>query len=206
MSEAEYERWQTRFSAPEYIFGTAPNVFLAAQKELLPKRGRALVVADGEGRNGVWLAEQGLDVLSIDFSPIAQAKAQALANTRGVTLRFELVDVDKFAWPDAAFDVVVDILTQFSAPAERAVRFAGERRALKPGGLLLLQGYRPEQIAYGTGGPKEPDHMYTRPLLEQEFGGFNQVRIAEYDADIREGTAHVGMSAMIELIGRKPAA
>jgi SAM-dependent methyltransferase len=200
---SEYDRWQARFSVPDYVFGTAPNAFLAAQKRFLPKCGRALAVADGEGRNGVWLAEQGLDVLSIDFSPAAQAKARALAQRRGVGLKTELVDIDKFPWPEAAFDVVIDIFTQFSTPEERGRKFAGERRALKPGGLLLIQGYRPEQIAYGTGGPKEADHMYTRALLEREFGDFEKVRIDEYDVDIREGTAHGGMSAVIDLIGWK---
>ena len=200
---SEYDRWEGRFAAPEYIFGTAPNAFLAAQKNLLPQRGRALAVSDGEGRNGVWLAEQGLDVLSIDFSPAAQAKARALAQTRGVTIATELVDLAQFAWPDAAFDVVIDIFTQFFGPDGRAAKFAGIRKALKPGGLLLLQGYRPEQLAYGTGGPKEVENMYTRALLEREFAGFERIRIDEYDVEIHEGSAHGGMSAVIDLVGWK---
>jgi SAM-dependent methyltransferase len=200
---SEYQRWEGRFAAPEYIFGTEPNVFLAAQKELLPKRGRALAVSDGEGRNGVWLAEQGLDVLSIDFSPAAQAKARALAQTRGVTIATELVDLAQFAWPEAAFDVVIDIFTQFFGPDGRAAKFAGIRKALKPGGLLLLQGYRPEQVAYGTGGPKEIENMYTRALLEREFAGFERIRIDEYDVEMHEGSAHGGMSAVIDLVAWK---
>lgn len=200
---SEYDRWEGRFAAPEYIFGTEPNAFLAAQKKLLPQRGRALAVSDGEGRNGVWLAEQGLDVLSIDFSPAAQAKARALAQTRGVTIATELVDLAQFAWPDAAFDVVIDIFTQFFGPDGRTAKFAGIRKALKPGGLLLLQGYRPEQIAYGTGGPKEVENMYTRALLEREFAGFERIRIDEYDVEIHEGSAHGGMSAVIDLVGWK---
>jgi SAM-dependent methyltransferase len=199
----EYQRWEGRFAAPEYIFGTEPNVFLAARKELLPRRGRALAVSDGEGRNGVWLAEQGLDVLSIDFSPAAQAKARALAQTRGVTIATELVDLAQFAWPDAVFDIVIDIFTQFFGPDGRAAKFAGIRKALKPGGLLLLQGYRPEQIAYGTGGPKEVENMYTRALLEREFADFERIRIDEYDVEMHEGSAHGGMSAVIDLVGRK---
>ena len=200
---SEFERWNGRFAGPEYVFGTAPNVFLEAQKDLLPKRGRALTVSDGEGRNGVWLAEQGLDVLSIDFSPAAQAKARALAQTRGVTIATELVDLAQFAWPDAAFDVVIDIFTQFFGPDGRAAKFAGIRKALKPGGLLLQQGYRPEQLAYGTGGPKEVENMYTRALLEREFAGFERIRIDEYDVDMHEGSAHGGMSAVIDLVGWK---
>ncbi len=93
----EYERWEGRYSAPEYIFGEAPNYFLAACKSLLPANGKALAVADGEGRNGVWLAEQGLDVLSVDFSPNGQAKARKLAAARGVSVRLEQADVH--TWP-----------------------------------------------------------------------------------------------------------
>jgi len=200
---SEYERWETRFTAPDYVFGTAPNAFLAAQKDLLPKQGRALAVSDGEGRNGVWLAEQGLDVLSTDFSPSAQAKARALAQSRGVTITTELVDLAQFKWPDAAFDVVIDIFTQFFGPEGRAAKFAGIRRALKPGGLLLLEGYRPEQLAYGTGGPKEVENMYTRALLEREFASFKRIRIEEYDVEMHEGSAHGGMSAVIDLVGWK---
>jgi SAM-dependent methyltransferase len=200
---SDYDQWQGRFAVAEYVFGTAPNVFLAAQKDLLPKRGRALAVSDGEGRNGVWLAQQGLDVLSIDFSPAAQAKARELAQARGVTITTELVDLAQFDWPEAAFDVVVDIFTQFFGPAGRAAKFAGIRKALKPGGLLLQQGYRPEQLAYGTGGPKQVENMYTRELLEREFASFSQLKINEYDAEIHEGTAHGGMSAVIDLVGWK---
>jgi 2-polyprenyl-3-methyl-5-hydroxy-6-metoxy-1,4-benzoquinol methylase len=102
----EYDRWQGRYAAPEYIFGEGPNAFLGAQGLLLPAKGRALAVADGEGRNGVWLAEQGLDVLSIDFAPNGQAKARALADKRGVKLELALADVHEWAYPEAAFDVV----------------------------------------------------------------------------------------------------
>jgi hypothetical protein len=94
---SDLARWESRFAVAAYVFGTEPNAFLAAQKDRLPRSGRALAVADGEGRNGVWLAEQGLDVLSIDFSPRAQAKANDLARTRNVRLSTELADVTQ--WP-----------------------------------------------------------------------------------------------------------
>ena len=146
---SEFQRWESRFAVPEYIFGTEANAFLRAHKHLLPKEGRALAIADGEGRNGVWLAEQGLDVLSIDFSPAAQAKARALAQARGVRIAIELIAIDRYHWPEQAFDAVVDIFTQFSDPAERAEKFAGIRTSLKAGGLLLLQGYRPSSSPMG---------------------------------------------------------
>jgi SAM-dependent methyltransferase len=159
MSSADFAHWEKRYDAPEYLYGTEPNAFLKAQAGVLPKTGKALAVADGEGRNGVWLAEQGLDVLSVDFSPRAQAKAKALAARRGVAVRFIQADVTGWDWPEAEFDVVAVIFIQFSAPPERRRIFAGIRQALKPGGLLLLQGYRVEQIAYNTGGPSEVENL-----------------------------------------------
>lgn len=199
----EYERWEGRYAVPEYIFGEEPNYFLASCKPLLPASGKALAVADGEGRNGVWLAEQGLDVLSVDFSPAAQEKAKALAKARGVTVAFERADVHEWAYPEAGFDVVVDIFTQFSTPAERARKWAGMRRALKPGGLLILQGYTPKQLDYGTGGPKRLENLYTREMLEQAFAGFSDMAIVEEEVEIHEGAAHGGMSAVIGLTARK---
>ena len=181
---SEYERWETRYGVPEYAFGKEPNYFLASCRGLLPPVGRALAVADGEGRNGVWLAEQGLDVLSIDFSPSAQRKARALAAERGVEVAFERVDVHTWHYPEAAFDVVVEIFTQFSSPAERAMKWAGMRRALKSGGLLIIQGYTPKQLQYGTGGPKQIENLYTRALLEESFGDFREMKIVEEEREI----------------------
>lgn len=204
MSLSEYQRWETRYAVPEYAFGKEPNYFLASCKSLLPRAGRALAVADGEGRNGVWLAEQGLDVVSIDFSPSAQTKARALAVERGVNVTFIESNVHKWDYPQAAFDVLAEIFTQFSTPAERASKWAGMRRTLKSGGLLIVHGYTPKQLEYGTGGPKELENLYTRALLEDAFGGFRDVKIVEEEREIREGTSHGGMSAMIGLTARKP--
>ena len=167
----EFDRWEERFSAPEYVFGTEPNAFLKSQAGVLPKTGKALAIADGEGRNGVWLAEQGLDVLSVDFSPTAQAKAQELARRRGVTLRTLQADIIAWDWPSAEFDVVVAIFFQFATPPERARIFAGIRKALKPGGLLLLEGYGPKQLEYKTGGPSELENLYTEDLLRRGIRG-----------------------------------
>jgi SAM-dependent methyltransferase len=201
---SEYERWETRYAVPEYAFGKEPNYFLASCKPLLPRTGRALAVADGEGRNGVWLAGQGLDVTSIDFSPSAQSKARALAKERGVTVSFEQTDVHRWPYPEAAFDVVADIFTQFSTPDERALKWAGVKRALKSGGLLILQGYTPKQLDYGTGGPKQLEHLYTRAMLEAAFGDFRDVTIVEEEREMHEGASHAGMSAVIGLTARKP--
>ena len=200
---SEYDRWETRYHAPEYIFGKQPNYFLASCKALLPKSGKALAVADGEGRNGVWLAEQGLDVLSLDFSPSAQEKAAALARERGVKIAIERADVHSWNYPENAYDVVCEIFTQFSTPVERAGKWAGMKKALKPGGLLILTGYTPKQLQYGTGGPKEVENLYTRTMLEKEFAGLRDVKIVEQELELNEGASHAGLSAVIGMTAWK---
>lgn len=200
---AEFRRWQERFATPGYSYGKAPSEFLVRCGALLPSTGKALAVADGEGRNGVWLAGRGLDVLSLDFSPAAQAKARALAAEQNVTMRFVEADVHAWSYPDDAFDVVVEIFTQFSAPAERERKWAGMRRALKSGGLLIVEGFTPRQIAHGTGGPKQIEYLYTRDLLEAAFGDFAALDIVEEERELDEGTCHSGLSAVIGLTGRK---
>jgi cyclopropane fatty-acyl-phospholipid synthase-like methyltransferase len=200
---SEFERWEARFAGPEYHFGTEPNAFLKSKADLLKPGQTALSIADGEGRNGVFLAEQGLDVLAMDFSPTALAKSQALARQRGVTIRTEQADLDTWRWPAGAIDVVVAIFFQFCAPPLRTRVFDSIKRALKPGGLLLMEGYTPKQRQYKTGGPSEVENLYTRKLLEQSFADFSSVEIREYDSEIHEGPGHGGMSALIDLVGRK---
>jgi cyclopropane fatty-acyl-phospholipid synthase-like methyltransferase len=199
----EHARWEGRYRSPEFIFGKEPNYFLASCKALLPKSGRALAVADGEGRNGVWLAEQGLNVISLDFSEAAQAKAETLAREGGVEITLVRADVHSWNYPEAKFDIVVEIFTQFSSPTERAKKWAGMRKALKPGGLLIIQGYTPKQLEYGTGGPKEIERLYTRAILEEAFHGFRDVTITEEEREMHEGTSHGGMSAVINMTARK---
>ena len=200
---SELERWESRFAASGYHFGTAPNAILKSQAHRLEAGQKALALADGEGRNGIWLAEQGLDVLSLDFSPNALKKARALAAARGVSLRIELADLSKWEWPIAEFDLIAAIFIQFADPPFREKIFAGIKRALKPGGLLLMQGYRPEQLNYRTGGPPQVENLYTRALLEEAFGDFASVEIREHDSMVDEGAGHAGMSALIDLVGRK---
>ena len=200
---SELERWESRFAAPEYLFGTAPNAFLKSQAHRLEPGQKALALADGEGRNGVWLAELGLDVLSLDFSANALKKARALAALRRVDLRFQQVDLATWPWPTAELDVIVAIFIQFADPPFRQRIFDAIKTALKPGGLLLMQGYRPEQLDYRTGGPSQVENLYTTALLEDSFGDFASVEINEHDSMVDEGGGHAGMSALIDFVGRK---
>lgn len=196
--------WDTRYDRTDYIFGEAPNAFLAANAPRLKGYATALAVADGEGRNGVFLAEQGLAVLSIDASPVGLVKADGLARKRGVSLTTHCLDIADYDWPEAAFDVVAAIFIQFAPPALREAMFAGMVRTLAPGGLLLLQGYRPEQLAHGTGGPSQLENLYTEALLREQFAGLEIISLESYDTELTEGAAHAGLSAVIDLVARKP--
>lgn len=199
---SELERWNTRFSAPGYLFGTAPNRFLASKTAWLKKGGSALCVADGEGRNSVWLAAQGLQVTAFDISPVAVEKARRLAAERGVSVRYEVAGVYDWAWPQAAFDVVAAIFVQFADPAMRGFMFERMVRALKPGGLLLLEGYTPKQLEYRTGGPSQIENLYTAPLLREAFRDLEILELREYEDDLEEGERHTGRSALIDLVAR----
>lgn len=202
---AELERWNRRFAAEGYVFGTGPNAFLASQKARLAAGMTALCVADGEGRNSVWLARQGLRVTAFDFSPVGLEKARALAREAGVSVDYRLSDVSDWDWDAARYDVIAAIFVQFTPPPERARMFAGMVRALNPGGLLILEGYRPEQLRYGTGGPKQMENLYTEALLRQSFAALEIAHLACYDAEVDEGGGHQGMSALIDLVARRPA-
>lgn len=203
MSDPGLHRWDERYAQQGYLFGEQPNAFLARQKHQLQSRVRALAVADGEGRNGVWLAEQGLEVVSVDGSSIAQDKARALARRREVELTFELADLSTWSWPEEAFDVVAGIFIQFAGPELRSQMFEAMRRALRPGGLLLLEGYRPEQIAFGTGGPSAVENLYTEVMLRDAFSDMQILELTAYDAVVAEGSGHEGMSALIDLVARR---
>lgn len=197
------ERWNGRYAARGYLFGEAPNIYLASKAGLLPAAGRALSVADGEGRNSVWLAKRGLTVDALDFSPVAIAKAKTLAKAHGVQVNFAQANVVELDWPADTYDVVAAIFIQFATPSERANLFRWFKRALKPGGLLILQGYRVEQLGYGTGGPPERDHLYTADMLREGFADWNVLELLAYDAEVNEGVGHKGMSALTGLIARK---
>jgi 2-polyprenyl-3-methyl-5-hydroxy-6-metoxy-1,4-benzoquinol methylase len=202
--DPELQRWNLRFSEPDYVFGTAPNQFLASKKGLFQKGERALCVADGEGRNSVWLAEQGLEVDAFDFSPPGVAKARRLAAERGVRVSYQVAGVDDWAWPQAAYDVVAAIFVQFAGPEMRARMFARMTQALKPGGLLLLEGYTPKQLEYRTGGPSKVENLYTEALLREAFRQLEILELREYEAELEEGWRHTGRSALIDLVARRP--
>jgi cyclopropane fatty-acyl-phospholipid synthase-like methyltransferase len=195
--------WDERYSGAEYFYGTEPNAFLVSQQVLLKPGMKCLAVADGEGRNGVWLAEQGLDVMSVDASPVAQSKALRLAQQRSVKMRFAQVDLMEWDGGGVTFDVVVAIFIQFVGPSQRPQLFAQLKKFIKPGGLLLLQGYTPRQLDFKTGGPSQVENLYTEAMLREAFADIDILHLSEHDDIIHEGSGHSGMSALIDLLAQK---
>ena len=205
MSKANIETWEGRFEGDGYLFGTEPNAFLAREAGRLAPGARILCVADGEGRNSTHLAGLGHEVHAVEAASNALAKAERLATERGVRVRFEQADLEEWDWPEAAYDAAVAIFIQFTDPVGRRRMFERMAAALRPGGLLLLEGYGPGQLAYGTGGPKQLDHLYTTDELATAFPGFEVLLLEEYDAVLDEGPRHQGMSALVDLVARRPA-
>ncbi len=194
------ETWDTRFSSENYIFGKEPNVWLARHAAMLKPGGRALAVADGEGRNSVWLATQGLQVDAFDISPVGIEKAKKLAAQEQAEVNFSVSGVQDWSWKPAHYDVIAAIFVQFADPEMRAALFANMIASLKPGGLLLLQGYTPKQLEYKTGGPPLLSHLYTEPMLREAFASLNIMELDSYDEVLNEGTQHSGMSALIGMV------
>nr|WP_306267563.1 class I SAM-dependent methyltransferase [Pararhizobium sp. IMCC3301] len=196
--------WDERYGAPGYLFGTAPSQFLNDHRDCLVPGAQTLALADGEGRNSVFLAACGLQVTAMDASPVAVEKARALATEQGVSVDFHVADILDWDWIPNVYDLVAGIFIQFSPPDDRKAVFEGIKKTLKPGGTLLLHGYRPEQIEYGTGGPPHAENMYSEDLLRTAFSDMEILTLAAYDRVVDEGRGHSGMSALIDLVARKP--
>lgn len=196
--------WDQRYAGKNYLFGQEPSHFLTERRHYFLPGQVALMVADGEGRNGVYLARLGLRVHSVDGSSVALRKAKRLAEEAGVQIVLEQADVLDWTWYEDSYDHVVGVMIQFAEPIAREELFVNMKRAVKPGGYLMLHGYRPEQVALGTGGPSNPELMYTEDLLRELFADFEIVELTSENRTLEDGTAHRGESALINLVARKP--
>jgi SAM-dependent methyltransferase len=196
--------WDKRFSQTEYVFGKEPNAYLKNQVPKYMKSGaNALCVADGEGRNSVWLAKQGMTVEAFDISSVAIEKAKQLAKHEQVSVSFSVASTHSWAWKPNHYDLVAAIFIQFATPNMRFDLFAQIRDSLKSGGYLILQGYTPKQLDYKTGGPPSIDHLYTTELIQDLLKGMQICDWQEYEAEIHEGDGHHGMSALMGVVARK---
>lgn len=198
------EMWNGRYQQSDYLFGTEPNAYLRRHAGLWHPGQSVLCVADGEGRNSVWLARQGLNVDAFDISDVGVGKAKKLAQAAGVSVGFTISDCDQYAWPVAAYDGIAAIFVQFADPPMRERLFANMVKSLKPGGILILQGYTPQQLNYKTGGPPQVSHLYTKEMLRDAFSGLRIIELLEYEDDLAEGNHHLGRSALMGLVARKP--
>jgi SAM-dependent methyltransferase len=192
--------WNERYSADEYIYGTEPNAFLAEHAAKL--EGPVLSLAEGEGRNAVYLATLGLEVHGVDGSEVGLAKARALAKARGVEIRTEVADLATYVPRAGAYGAVVSI----SAHLPRAIRhrlYPLVERCLKPGGLIVLEAYTEAQLARDTGGPKDPDMLMSVAKIAAEFPGFDAVHLVELEREVLEGSYHTGVASVVQFIGRK---
>ncbi|MCP5141640.1 MAG: class I SAM-dependent methyltransferase [Gammaproteobacteria bacterium] len=194
--------WDERYASAEYVYGTEPNDFLREAVGQLPV-GDVLCLADGEGRNGVWLAGQGFRVTSVDASMVGLGKTRALAESRGVSLTTVHADLAEFDLGAGRWDAVVSIFCHLPPPLRRDVH-ARVVAALKPGGVLLLEAYHPEQLNFATGGPPVADLMMRLADLRAELPGLEVLHAVETERDVIEGAGHWGRGAVVQFIARKP--
>jgi SAM-dependent methyltransferase len=211
--------WNSRFAEPGYAYGTEPNTFLVSQKHHLMPGLKALAVGDGEGRNGVWLAQQGLDVLSVDGSDVGLRKAQELAKSRGIdvrdarmprrpgmagsgAIRTELADLTRWQWPENEFDIVAAIFIHFP-PEHRARMHEKMLRALKPGGVLIMEAFTLEQLECKTGGPPVREMLYTAEMLRDEFSKGEILLLQQMLTDLHEGPYHLGTASVVRLVVKR---
>jgi SAM-dependent methyltransferase len=194
--------WDERFSQLEPVYGDEPNVFLEAQAFRFPPGGKLLVPADGYGRNGIWLAKQGFQVHTVDLSPVGVERARKAAMASGVTVTIEQADLSSWTWPVAQFDGIASIFLHLP-PQLRTQVHASMLRALKPGGLVILQAFIPRQLQYSSGGPKQVDLLYTAEVLRQDFAPATALELEEKQINIREGHMHSGPAAVVQAVFRK---
>lgn len=195
--------WDQRFTEPGFKYGTEPNAFVRQQAALLPPGSRLLLPGDGEGRNGVWLAQQGHQVTSVDMSAVGLKKAAALALQRGVSLTTELVDLAHWAPVNDQFDAVLLVFTHLPGSFRRDAhrRLA---RALKSGGLLILEAFHPEQMRLTSGGPRDVEMLYSPEQLTDDFAGLLAPQhVWHGEVTLSEGTGHQGPAVVTRWMGHK---
>jgi SAM-dependent methyltransferase len=196
------EFWDDRYGSEEFIYGTAPNEWFALHLQSLPP-GRALFPAEGEGRNAVYAAEKGWTVDAFDFSESAALKAGKLAREHGVGINYDVCGWEEFAWPEAVYDLVVLSYVHMD-PESRKAFHKKVYQSLKPGGTLILEAFSPEQLNYSSGGPKNPEWLFTPGDLESDFSGLNISHLNKETVILREGEGHSGEASVVRMLALKP--
>lgn len=195
--------WNTRFQAEHYVYGTDPNVFLAETQKKLKVSGNALAIAEGEGRNAVFLAEQGMNVTTWDYAESGLAKTEKLAESRGVKIKTELVDLNEASWKKDQWDEVVCIFGHFPKDL-RNKTLQGVKEAVKPGGYFVTEVYSVYQIPYKSGGPQDVELLYKPEEYLEIFSDWHIVHFFMGEVTRHEGELHNGLSHVIQFVGQKP--
>jgi SAM-dependent methyltransferase len=201
MSE-KVKPWDERYSGSEFFYGTEPNDFLKSQTHAIPTGGDVLCLAEGEGRNAVYLARQGFKVTAVDQSPVGLEKMHQLASKYGVTIESVVADLEDYPIGSNRWDAIVSIWCHVPPPL-RAKLHQDLIRGLKTGGVLILEAYHPRQLEFETGGPPVAELMMTESGLRAELSGLDFELIQEIERDVQEGKGHFGMSAVTQLLARK---
>ncbi len=197
------QQWEARYGAEEYLFGTEPNDFLREAVAGLPA-GDALCLADGEGRNGVFLAQAGHRVTSVDLTEAGMAKARRLAAERGVAIGTVVADLAHWDLGQSRWDLIVSIFFHCPPPVRRRIHTA-VAAALRPRGRFVLESYTPDQIGRGTGGPPVPELTNTLADLRTELAGLEIVHGAELERSVVEGSGHTGLASVVQVVAVRPA-
>lgn len=194
--------WDERFGEPGFMYGDQPNDFLKSQSFLLKPSGRILCLAEGEGRNAVYLASQGYDVTCVDFSAAGLTKTAQLAEAKGVHVETVCADLTHYDIHAGTWDGIVMIFGHFDNPLRLSL-YQRIAAGLKKGGKVLMEVYSTDQLALGTGGPKSLEYLYSKEELEVAFKSFSTVSIQEVRREIHEGEYHNGLSVTIQVIATK---
>lgn len=202
MSKPVFPNWDERYATEDFVFGTEPNDFLKQVAKQIPANSNVLCLADGEGRNGVFLAELGHRVTAVDQSKVGLEKAQRLAQERGVVLETVVADLSQYDLGQARWDCIVSIFFHIP-PALQQVIYPGVINALKPEGLLILESYIPKQLEFKTGGPPIAENMLTAEIARDAFASLEIERCQELEREVVEGTGHTGHAAVLQFIGRR---
>ncbi|WP_019413021.1 cyclopropane-fatty-acyl-phospholipid synthase family protein [Paenisporosarcina sp. TG20] len=195
--------WNNRFQDAKYVYGTKPNKFLQDMQKKLQLTGDALTIAEGEGRNAVFIAEQGMNVTAWDYAESGLEKTNKLAETRGVTVKTELVDLIEAQWITNQWDEIVCVFGHF--PEElRKKTLRGVKEAVKPGGYFVTEVYSLYQIPYNSGGPPKLELLYSPEEFLQTFSDWRIVHFFMGEVVRHEGELHNGLSHVIQFVGQKP--
>lgn len=192
--------WDERYSLPEYAFGTQPNDFLVSVASKIPQ-GRVLCLGEGEGRNAVYLASLGYEVVAVDQSKIGLAKAEQFATQQQVKIHTIAADLADFVIEPKSWQGIVSIFCHLPSPLWRRVHRSAVA-GLTRGGLLILEAYTPRQLQWKTGGPKNLDMLVSLDLVRSELADLDFEVLQEVERNITEGVYHNGMSAVIQVLGK----